>query len=192
MLDKFTHVYFAHIPFVCDGYVCDLRKQEIESCSNLKVKQEKFYIWKLLEIAFKESLGIDIRDVDFKKLDSGKWICDRCHFSLSHSHGVVCVAISDAFIGVDIEYVDLKRHPLSLLDKTICESEICRTENDFFELWTIKEAFFKYSNATYFDPKKIDTTKLTNFKTDYLNIGIERYVYTIVGDNLENIKTYFK
>ena len=78
------------------------------------------------------------------------------------------------------------------MDKTICENEACRTENDFYELWTIKEAFFKYSNTNRFDPKEIDTTKLTNFKTDYLNIGIERYVYTIVGDNLQNIKTYYK
>ena len=83
-MDKLTHVYFAHIPFVCDGYVCDIRQKEIESCSNFKVKQEKFYIWKLLEIALKQSLGIDIREVEFRKLDNGKWVCDKCQFSLSH------------------------------------------------------------------------------------------------------------
>ena len=191
-MKHFTHVYFAHIPFVCDGYVCELRQKEIESCSNFKVKQEKFYIWKLLEKALKDSLGEDIHDVVFQKLDNGKWVCDKCHFSLSHSHGIVCVAISDTFVGVDIEYMDGRRHPLNLVDKTICPNEKCLTENDFFELWTMKEAFFKFSNERHFDPLKIDTTTITNRKTDYLNIGAERYVYTVVGDNLENINAYFR
>lgn len=192
MIRHFTHVYFAHIPFVCDGYICDLRQQEIENCSNFKVKQEKFYIWKLLEKAFKDSMGLDIRDIQFQKLDSGKWVCDRCHFSLSHSHGIVCVAISDSFVGVDIEYIDGRRHPLTLVDKTLCGDEKCRNENDFFELWTIKEAYFKFSNERFFEPKKIDTTKIKNSKTDYINIGADRYIYTVVGDNLENIITYFR
>ena len=191
-MEKLTHVYFSHIPFVCDGYVCDIRQKEIESCSNFKVKQEKFYIWKLLEIALKQSLGIDIKEVEFRKLDNGKWVCDKCQFSLSHSHGIVCVAISDAYIGVDLEYMDSKRNPLKLLDKTLCGDEKCETENEFFVLWTIKEAAFKYKNENRFDPQKIDTTKIENVKTDYLNIGAEKYVYSLVGDNLENIKVYFK
>jgi len=191
-MEKFTHVYFAHIPFLCDGYICDIRKKEIESCGNLKVKQEKFFIWKLLEKALKESLDIDIKDVEFHKLENGKWVCDRCQFSLSHSHGVVCVAISDSFVGVDLEYIDGKRHPLNLVNKTIHANEKCETENDFFALWTIKEAYFKFSNENHFNPKKIDTTKIENYKTDYINIGSERYVYTVVGDNLNFIKVSFK
>lgn len=191
-MDKLTHIYFAHIPFLCDGYVNELRLKEIESCSNLKVKQEKFYIWKLLEFALKNSLGIDIKDVEFRKLDNGKWVCDRCQFSFSHSHGVVCVAISDAYIGVDLEYMDSKRNPLSLKGKTICENEKCDTENDFFLLWTIKEARFKYENENHFDPLKIDTTKFDNYKSDFLNIGAERFVWTVVGDRLDNIKLFFK
>ena len=81
---------------------------------------------------------------------------------------------------------------LKLVDKTICGDEKCESENDFFVLWTIKEAAFKYANETRFDPQKIDTTKIENVKTDYLNIGADKYVYSLVGDSLENIKVYFK
>lgn len=191
-MEKFTDIYFAHIPFLCDGYICEVRQKEIESCSNFKVKQEKFFIWKLLEMAFKDSLGIDIKDVEFTKLENGKWVCDRCQFSLSHSHGIVCVAISDAYVGVDLEYIDGRRHPLNLVDKTLHPNEKCESENDFFVLWTIKEAAFKHSNDNKFDPKKIDTTSITNCKTDYINIGCDRYVWTVVGENLDKITVHFK
>ena len=191
-MEKFVAIYFAHIPFLCDGYVPDIRKKEIESCNNFKVKQEKFYIWKLLETAIKECFDVDPKEVVFNKLDNGKWVCDRCFFSLSHSHGIVCVAVSDAYVGVDIEYMDTKRHPLNLVNKTVHKNEKCETENDFFPLWTMKEAWFKYSNDNNFVPNKIDTTALTNVKTDFLNIGAERYVWSVVGDNINNIKVYFK
>ena len=85
-MEKAIAIYFAHIPFICDGYVPEVRKKEIESCSNFKVKQEKFYIWKLLETAIKECYDVDPKEVVFKKQDNGKWVCDRCFFSLSHSH----------------------------------------------------------------------------------------------------------
>ena len=192
MTNKFTHLYFAHIPFLCVGYICDIRKQEIEACSNSKVKQEKFYVWKLLELAIKKSLNINIKDVEFQKLENGKWVCEHCFFSFSHSHGIVCVALSDEKIGVDLEYVDNRRHPLTLLDKTLCGDEKCQTENDFFIMWTKKEAYFKYSEGVGFNPQKIDTTKITNLKTDYINIGADRYVWTVVGDNIENIKIFFR
>ena len=192
MIKQFTHLYFAHIPFLCDGYLCDARKKEIDACSNSKVKQEKFYVWKLLEFALKKSLNINIRDVEFTKQENGKWVCKECWFSFSHSHDIVCVAISDERLGVDLEYMDSRRHPLTLLDKTLCGDEKCQTEADFFTMWTIKEAAFKFSEGVGFNPQTIDTTKIENKKTDFINIGADRYVWTVVGDYIENIKIFFR
>ena len=60
------------------------------------------------------------------------------HFSLSHSGDFVAAAVSDVPCGVDIE--KKKPRPERFIKK-IMENEILDTE--FYELWCLKEAYFK-------------------------------------------------
>ncbi|MBO5889522.1 MAG: hypothetical protein J6Q58_05220, partial [Clostridia bacterium] len=81
------------------------RQREIESTLNMKVKEEKYYAWKVLEYALDKTFGYKIEDFAFSKTQYGKWETCGVYFSISHSHRVVAVAVSNEPIGVDIELV---------------------------------------------------------------------------------------
>lgn len=126
------------------------RQAEILACSSEKVRLEKYYVWKLLEVAISDYLGIDITEVNFEKIGR-KWVCDKCYFSLSHSNNVVAVGISKYPIGVDIQ---IKHDIRDISSKIIsCPEE----KGDMLELWSMKEAIFKASNQEDFVPANINT-----------------------------------
>lgn len=72
-------------------------------------------------------------------------------FNVSHSHGAVAVALSDHPIGIDIEFIDESRDVISLARRFFAPREFETIEhskspvNDFFSMWTKKEAFAKLS-----------------------------------------------
>ncbi len=128
------------------------RQREINSASHPDVKREKYYVWKLLEHALKTSFRTNIADVKFKKCDSGKWTCDKCEFSLSHSHNLVCVAVSKAPIGVDVEKVEPLKVDIStkiLSDEQmqaytgLPQEKRCEF---LIDEWAKKESLFKLKN----------------------------------------------
>ncbi len=125
------------------------RQREIESVSNQEVKKEKYFVWKLLLFAIQKKFDADLESIVFTKNESGKWACDRCEFSLSHSKGVVCVAISSFPVGVDVERVEKPKRDIS--GKILSEEELeefkslDKNEKDKFLIsrWTNKESIFK-------------------------------------------------
>ena len=129
------------------------RQEEIEAVQNEKVKREKYYVWKLLEYGLYHSCGKKIQDVSFVKQDTGKWSCDVCEFSLSHSHNVVCVVLSRAAVGVDVEKIQTPR--VDIADKVLSEKE--KAEYALLEgeekvgfiirAWARKESLFKVKNV---------------------------------------------
>ena len=162
-----VNVYLAEIPRQGEmGKVYPpARQAEIDAVSNEKVKREKYYVWKLLEHGLYGSFGKKIEDIQFTKHDTGKWTCNQCEFSLSHSHNLVCVAISRAPIGVDIEKIQpIKTSVVEkiLSDKEKMESEsICAKEKEAYwiKAWTKKESLFKAQNlkgTTFEEFKNLD------------------------------------
>ena len=160
-----VHVYIAKFPFPVDSekVVPRARETEIESCSNLKVRQQKYYVWKLLENALMRSFGLKIGKMNIAKQDSGKWVCDECCFSLSHSEDYVAVAVSRKPVGVDIERCDESRFTDALSEKAASsrEREELRRggQEKLAALWTRKEAIFKQSGGNLFQPKDIETSQ---------------------------------
>ena len=73
---------------------------------------------------------------------------DLC-FSISHAKDTVAVALSDTPVGIDIEFIDERRDILSLSrrffapDEHKALSETGAPLDDFFALWTKKEALAK-------------------------------------------------
>ena len=82
-----ANVYIAEIPNQSEwGEVYPpARQAEIDAVKNEKVKREKYYVWKLLEYALLHAFGKRIEEISFTKSVNGKWECDFCYFSLSHS-----------------------------------------------------------------------------------------------------------
>ncbi len=63
---------------------------------------------------------------------------DKVRFSLSHSHGVCVVAMAESEIGADIE---------KIRDIDYTKFSFVKADNsyEFFERWTEKEAYLKYT-----------------------------------------------
>lgn len=66
------------------------------------------------------------------------------HFSVSHSGNYAVCAVSDSEIGIDIEKIRPINHRTAERFATEGEKKYISTKPDaFFEIWTLKEAYFK-------------------------------------------------
>ncbi len=136
------------------------RSEEIFACANERVRAEKYYVWKLLAVALKKSLGVSLKTLRFTKQENGKWTCDGCQFSLSHSHGVVAVAVSSRPVGVDVEKIEKPRvegiykRVFTSEEQAIFDGlEIERKTAYFIEKWTKKESLFKWGGKVFASEK---------------------------------------
>lgn len=189
---SFCEVFVAEIPHgVAVGEVFPPRRNdEIANCGSPKTKTEKFCVWKLLEHAL-STHGFSVEKLRFSKTEKGKWDCDVCRFSLSHSHGLVAVALSDAPVGVDLERIAPLKNRERVAEKLLSPTEtaayralldgmetnatgsesvsasgkktaISDTVDEFLlQAWTKKEAAFKRGSNSVFIPAKIATEQVT-------------------------------
>lgn len=195
--NAFVDVYIAEIP--ANGRlskVCsDTRQAEIDKANSEKVKREKYYAWKLLEYGLQQSFDKKIEDVEFVKQATGKWTCNVCEFSLSHSHNVVCVALSNSPIGVDVEKIETPR--VNVVDKILSEEEKAEynalqgDEKDFFliRIWAKKESLFKAKNikSLTFEAFKNQEGEVVE-KT--LRFADGEYALAVATESPENAKIY--
>ena len=164
------------------------RMTEIQRCKSDKAKREKYWVWVLLEKALKEALNIDIANLKFTKMPSGKWIADGCYFSLSHTDGAMAVAVSESPVGVDIERVREVRRGLG--DKILTEREMAhqRALGDdekreyLLDKWCEKEAIFKAGEGNALLPRTIETSEHeTQIKR--VTIGDQEYIVCVYGQS---------
>ncbi len=137
------------------------RWQQITECKNERVRKEKYHVWRLLEYAIQEQYRIPLEAVQFTCAD-GKWSSDVCQFSLSHSHGILCIALSCNPVGVDVEKIT---EPSDALAKKIFTAEELQRYNDmpkserkeyFTRIWTHKESLFKKAGGKGFFTTETD------------------------------------
>ncbi|MBQ7408395.1 MAG: 4'-phosphopantetheinyl transferase superfamily protein, partial [Clostridia bacterium] len=172
------------------------RANQISECSNKKVRLEKYLVWKLLEYALEHTFGKKITDVKFKKEPTGKWTCNFCEFSLSHTDGAVAVAISRKAVGVDIEGLK-KLKSQTVFDRILSEDEkklLANSSNEqkerlFYEFWTKKESAFKQLNKNTCEYKKLPTLS-QRVKTQTININDNSYILSVASDCLEKLKLF--
>ena len=139
------------------------RDEEVRASKNEKVRREKYLVWKLLERGIKEHTSLDFANLQFTKTENGQWICPDVHFSLSHTDGAICVAVSRHPVGVDIEMV----HPIKV---EMCRRFLSNREAEymdslpeekrelfFLEAWVKKESLFKRDGKRSLMPKQTDT-----------------------------------
>jgi phosphopantetheine--protein transferase-like protein len=72
------------------------------------------------------------------------------HFSLSHSGGLICFAIADCAVGIDIETFDRRRDFSAMAEAFMNDEELAHLKQDetiqidyFYRTWCAKEAYFK-------------------------------------------------
>ena len=194
MMDECVKVYYSAIPKGDVNYDIypEERAREIDAIRNDRLKREKYFAWKLLELALIEN-GVDIKALDFAKNESGKWVCDKCYFSLSHTDGAVAVALSDSSVGVDIEV--LSDRALKVAKKVFsaeeldafCDDDILYTT----KLWTMKESIFKTLDERVFSPQSISAFEHET-KTRDVTVAGKKYVVSVAGKGAENAEFYEK
>ena len=179
-------VYIRKWPFdTTEDIFPEERLFEIDNATNLKVKGQKFYAWKLLEYAMSEEFGFCLSNSGLKK-DSGKWYSNKCEFSISHTGDFVAVAVSTYKVGIDIEECDEQRF-------NRLKTKIVHTKEQFVEgislckLWTDKEALFKKSDKKNFVPNKINTIG-GNIYHQYLILDEKKFSLSVATDLLQSVK----
>ena len=192
------YVYVAKLPLTESAEALSNieRQAEINAISNERVRREKYYVWRLLEYAMRQSLGIDPAEVEFKKDTSGKWTCDACEFSLSHSGDALAVAISKEPVGVDIERERIKR-PDAMADFILTANERREYENISNEAkekyliykWCEKESAFKLQNKASFKPAQIETAEFFSTVTE-TELLLEKYILAVSSKSEDTVKVF--
>lgn len=189
-----AHIYIARIPKADDFSLPSepifppQRQAEIVACTSEKVRREKYFTWRLLLSAIENRLGVDPRQLQFRKSENGKWLCDRVYFSLSHSENLVCVALYTSPIGVDVERLrPLKTQDFAL--KILSEQELAdyheakESEQSTFLLraWTRKESLFKRLDESGFFSANPKT--LQGFVEERtIDFGNEQFALAVAAD----------
>ena len=138
------------------GYelVSDKRKEKIDFYRFDKDKKLSCGAYLLLQKVLDEE---GISKPEFKVGKYGKaYICNHedIYFNISHSGKMVCCAISDREIGVDVEYND------PTIDLNIAKNYFYNSEyenimksdnpsNEFFRYWVLKESYMKYTGLGF-------------------------------------------
>lgn len=78
--------------------------------------------------------------------NDGRGVCtDSIHFNMSHAGNYVVCVVADSCVGIDIEGKRRISESVARRYFTQSERESIKTDDDFFKLWTFKEALGKYS-----------------------------------------------
>ncbi|HNX16323.1 MAG TPA: 4'-phosphopantetheinyl transferase superfamily protein [Bacilli bacterium] len=186
-------VYISVFPFPCDDSIaCLQRREEIDKCQNQDIKDQKFYVWKLLERALQHSFNLDVKNLAFEKRKNGKWVLNECYFSLSHSGNIAVVAVGDAPLGVDVQRIkevkDAEKFKAIILSKKEKEKYQNLSEKQLLEMWSIKECAFKKSDDKNFVPSHYDIDSIDQCISINLESLSERYTLSLICDNISCVK----
>lgn len=178
-----VRVYTATIPEKCNitDVLPEERNAEIKSTNNKKVKAEKFYAWKLLEYAVFDAFGFLIDKLNFTKTVSGKWVCDKFYFSISHSNNLVAVSLSKTPVGIDVDKFEKPKKDITRIFSASERIEFDKLIDEqkwqyLITSWVMKESVYKMKGEGAFLPSKIDTSNV-NTVIEKMNLNNETYIF---------------
>ncbi len=122
------------------------RQQSVIRLQNSKKQKAKIVADHLCRTAISEFCGTSPDGIEFCISEKGKPFAKEvnAYFNISHSGDLVVCAVSDKEIGIDIEQI--RPFNFRAAEKFTCPDEleyIRSEENGFFNIWTLKEAYFK-------------------------------------------------
>ena len=75
--------------------------------------------------------------------EHGKPLSDEKYFNISHSKGMVCLAIANSNVGVDIEFIRKAKEDIRRFISNDDEYAFIHNDESFYAIWTLKEAISK-------------------------------------------------
>lgn len=146
---------------------------------------------KVVSLAVKD-LNVSEKDVKIKTDVYGKpYITgyEQWHFNITHTAGMIGIAVSDEPGGIDAEKI--RSADLRIAKRFFTARENFRIENSenkdrsFFEIWTKKEAYLKYTGKGLRTPlKSFDVFELHCLKS----FEEDEYMISVCHDRIHDIK----
>lgn len=160
-----TDVYLALLPCgECDEPLYpEERDTLVKNTANPTVRRERYFVWRLLEVAIRHSLGLELSEIGLRR-EGERWTSELADISLSHG-GALAVAVSGAPVGVDIESLSGDSDTARLAERFFSDAEraeYCAAPEEerraaFLRIWTAKEAIFKSQRSAAFAPSEVDS-----------------------------------
>jgi len=129
---------------------------------------------------------------------NGKPMSDSTYFNVSHSHGLVGIAICDIPIGLDIELVRPSEENIHAFISNIEEHQYIHDDNSFYEIWTNKESLMKcIGTGIYGDIKNIPALPINGLKEHNKkffytkNIVYNNYIISITTQSQDDFEIVF-
>jgi len=171
----------------------EYRKKRLETISNPEKRKQSICAELLLCYA-SEQAGFPV-PVDIFTTSNGKPACKHFHFSITHSHDLVAVAVSDETVGIDAEKIDLSKN-ISVKRKIFTPEEYENMDvYDFYRKFTMKESYFKMTgeglplspvsfssfgkcsfDTNIFDEYAVSVCTPSKKEISYENIDIKNYI----------------
>lgn len=150
------------------GFISDINEKEYNEAFDMMSAERKIAVLryksendrkrsvlgeKLARKGISSLLKINEREIEFSRTEKGKPFCTNAdvHFSISHSKDIVVCALDSKPIGVDAELIrdiELRVTKIACTESDLGFIFETDDENErklrFFEVWTAKEAYFKF------------------------------------------------
>lgn len=134
---------------------------------------------RILVYHYSKNLKISYSENGAPELDNHEYI------SISHSANLVCIAISNTEIGIDIEEISEKT--LRLHSKFVNKNQKNLTKQKTCLIWCIKEAVFKFHKVGNVDFKKdITISDFTEKETGILDVNFNNNFLKAFYFKIEN------
>lgn len=89
---------------------------------------------------------------------------DDLHVCIAYTENIIALALSKTDVGIDLEIIRARsfRSISKSIDRSLPDGTPSENSSDFILMWTLKEAYSKYSNETMFSnlSKKVDLSNI--------------------------------
>lgn len=186
-----TDVYLALLPEgECGAPLYpEERDAYVKNTANPTVRRERYFVWRLLEIAARCSLGLELSEIGLRR-EGERWTGELADISLAHGGGALAVAISGAPVGVDIELLSDGSDGDRLAERFFNDAEraeyYAASEEErrltSIRIWTAKEAVFKSRSESAFAPSDVDSHS-SRVHSSTLRLGDRDFVLSVASEN---------
>jgi 4'-phosphopantetheinyl transferase len=132
----------------------DSEKNRLESIRNSNKRREYLLSRLLMRYALSQHFQLQEKEWQFiERSGSAPIVCnlpENTYHSLSHSDDLICFALSDCPLGIDIEATNKQRDYLALAEVFMNDKELgylaqneSAQDDHFYRTWCAKEAYFK-------------------------------------------------
>jgi len=177
------------------NHISEERKNKVFKFYNIIDRKLCLYSALLTRMICCKKLSLSNKDLGFYTLKYKPLLINdsSIHFSISHSQNLIAVSFSENNIGLDIERI--QDAPFYLINYIFhpYECEYINKNNNlnelrFFEIWTKKEAFGKYTGSGLdYNLEEFNTISKKVKKNFYTSV-YKNYILSIYSKNISTIK----